>query len=91
MEVPDKITSENLFLDSERYTNADPKKKFHRGIIQSHAKVMFHPSDFNLQDQCFQFHEFLSAFILVRLVYYRDHCPSTLIHAVPFSLNHTPE
>ncbi|MCK9273363.1 hypothetical protein M0P65_07545 [Candidatus Gracilibacteria bacterium] len=78
MKIPEKITLENMFVKKEDFEDTSENVET-IGILNSNSKVLFHPTESELDDQCFNLNMTLDAFILPRLIYYRDNCPSQLI------------
>jgi len=88
IEVPNSITKENAFLDPnyfQNYSQANPS-----ALLQKHSDKMFHPTEARLDDQCFNLCDFLAAFILVRLIYFRDNTPSYTLSFSSKELNEDP-
>lgn len=48
-------------------------KETGQGILNTNSRIMFHPSENQLHDQCFNLGNVLDAFILVRMDYYRKY------------------
>lgn len=77
---PEKITLDNAFVEPETWKDATEEKP--NGFLNKWSRQMFFPTKKEFADQCFNMDSLFSAFILVRLIYYRDNTPSQLLKNV---------
>jgi len=76
--VPEKITMENVFLEKDRFENFSQENK--NGLLNHHSKLFFHPTEKQLDDQCFNLCSVLAGFLLPRLIFFRDHSPGLITY-----------
>jgi hypothetical protein len=76
--VPEVINADNVFVDQNEFRNFGPDNQV--GMLQKLSDKMFHPTQDRLADQCFSMNDFLTAFILPRLVHYRDTAPGFTLY-----------